>query len=299
MMVNSSVLAYIFAGKDREQVSLTEVFMPFVFYAAFCLTLAAAFNLASHEAVDVDLGAVGERLGELLLDEFDGDLGEITCEITTATLESFVANFQRPCSAIRRKLVRHYDAEVVRKGAFLCRLYCKTKNAAHESLLRQFSRMRMRDQCEPWILNDRAKSGARPGFWTSLLPRTVRFYDGALPLGVMAEQFLIGWPSEAGMLNKMATGARYLLHIAAFVLASVAALAPLPPPETGPVAEMRPGLIVAGGTICQRPTFPTVICSSTLIHRLATSLRHCHLHHARVPQMVASHFQGFMLYSAK
>eukprot|EP00439_Symbiodinium_sp_Y106_P065417 s799_g10.t1 len=188
MMVNSSVLAYIFAGRDREQVSLTEVFMPFVFYAAFCLTLAAAFNLASHEAVDVDLGAVGERLGELLLDEFDGDLGEITCEITTATLESFVANFQRPCSAIRRKLVRHYDAEVVRKGAFLCRLYCKTKNAAHESLLRQFSRMRMRDQCEPWILNDRAKSGARPGFWTSLLPRTVRFYDGALPLGVMAEQ---------------------------------------------------------------------------------------------------------------
>ncbi|CAE7703659.1 unnamed protein product [Symbiodinium sp. CCMP2456] len=111
LFVNFSVLAYVFAGSDREQVSLTEVFLPLGFLAAIDLTEAAAFNLASHEAVDVDPLAVGERLE----DPFS-HLG-LDAELTYATRESFVARFRRPCSPMRCKFVWLawlHDPEVVR-----------------------------------------------------------------------------------------------------------------------------------------------------------------------------------------
>ncbi|CAE7746887.1 unnamed protein product [Symbiodinium sp. CCMP2592] len=219
LVVNSSVLAYILAGKDREQVSLTEVFLPFAFSAASLLASSAQFNLVSHEAADVDHLAVGQRLRELPLNE------ELLFKLTQMRLESFVGfASDHTCSAIRRKLVRDHDPEVVREVDLLCRLYRKINVAAHESLLRHFSRMRM---CEPWILNDGAKRAAPLDFWNQFTSAYRKnFRDGALPLDVMAEQFLIGWPSQAGMLDKVAIGTRYLLHIAALVLACVAALAP-------------------------------------------------------------------------
>ncbi|CAE7255802.1 unnamed protein product [Symbiodinium natans] len=123
----------------------------------------------------------------------------------------------------------HSDPHMLREAYSLYKLHRKMKAGAHESLVRHLRRMR---ECGSWALSDNStgdnsKGAPRPAFFdqfTSVYRNC--FGEGALPLDVLAEQLLIGWPSTPSMLDKVISGVRWLLCFAALVLACVAALAP-------------------------------------------------------------------------
>ncbi|CAE7606343.1 unnamed protein product [Symbiodinium sp. CCMP2592] len=222
-MVSFNLLAWFLAGHARDQVSVTEALQPFCFCAALCLTNAAAFHVKLSEAVEIDQFRAVDCIGRLRMHhEVKSKFQELaSCYSSLGPTSGVVKELRLQSDP----LVRRQDPSVVREAFSLCRLQLKMKLALHESLLRHLSRMR--EQCDCWVLDETITSEQRPAFWSNFTSAYCKYFDdGNMPLEILAQQSLLGWPHKEGMLDTLAVGVSWLQFLAALCLATFAALVP-------------------------------------------------------------------------
>ena len=222
-MVSFNLLAWFLAGHARDQVSVTEALQPFCFFAALCLTNAAAFHVKLPEAVEIDQFRAVDCISRLRMhDEAKSKFQELASCYSSLGARSRLVKELRLQSD---KLVRRQDPSVFREAFSLCCLQLKMKLALHESLLRHLSRMR--EQCDCWVLDEKIKSEPRPAFWGNFTSAYRKCFDGGnMPLEILAQQSLLGLPHKEGMLDTLAVGVSWLQFLAALCLATFAALVP-------------------------------------------------------------------------